>query len=203
MNQERYFSGPGVTPCAFAAVFAVAFTFTACLPVEETVSQDDYDALVLLSAASNVTNASAQLELNGVWASFTGNGTNEDTLRHISATNRGGLVAGVSQTDSGSFGGFSSCSFIVAFNNDANFMITRNPPFNGGCFAGDTNKGRYFKEIWIDGPTAGSYWTCTVNGAASTATLDEAIAVVDNTDKSNPGTGGCGGFAWSRIELRG
>ena len=27
-----------------------------------------------------------------------------------------------------------------------------------------------------------------------------AVAVADNTTKTNPGTSGCGGFAWSRLE---
>lgn len=183
-----------------AVALAVALTLNACT-AEETVSKDDFDALALLSVASSVntaaSNARAQLELNGQYKGFTGNGTTSSSSRTISATNIGGTVSGTSVSDGT---GFSVCSWIVAFDNDTNVMITQNPPRNGACFAGDTNKGKFFKEVWINGPTAGSYYTCTVNGAAAAATLSAALAVEDTANRTSPGTGGCGGFAWSRIE---
>ncbi|MEQ9364770.1 MAG: hypothetical protein RIF32_11020 [Leptospirales bacterium] len=182
------------------ALSLTALVFSACA-AEDTVSQDDFDALALLSAASGVSNAAARLELNGFWLSFTGNGTASNTIRTLSATSIGGVYSGVSQLDSGDFGGFSSCGFIRFFDNAADVMITQNPPLNGACFAGDTNKGKFFKEIWINGPTAGTYYTCSLN-TTGTTTIDEALAIADTTDKSNPGTSGCGSFAWSRIEPR-
>lgn len=46
-----------------------------------------------------------------------------------------------------------------------------------------------------------SYWTCTVN-ATGVATEALATSIVDTTIKTNPGSSGCAGFSWSRIEKR-
>ena len=180
----------------FGLFLLVSFAAISCT-TEETVSQDDYDNLALLTAATAASHQLSAHELNGYWKSFIGNGTTFNTLRTFSAHLQGnGNVLGISTLDGS---GFSSCSFIVAFDNNANTMITQNPPFNGACFAGDTNKGRYFKEIWIDGPTAGSYWTCTLN-STGVDSIAAAQAIVDNTTKTDPGTTGCNGFSWSRLE---
>ncbi len=137
--------------------------------------------------------------LNGQWDSFTGNGTTKDTIQTINAKQG---VKGVLLTDSSGFGGYSSCSIIYEFSNTNGIYIAQNPENNGGCFSGDTNKGKYFKTVFFKNTEkSNSYWTCTIN-FPGVATQSDATAIVDTTIKTNPGTTGCGSSSWSRIEKR-
>jgi hypothetical protein len=150
--------------------------------------------------AANATISSlnnSQFILNGTWNSFTGNGTTSNTIVTISAKSGSN---GVILNDSSGFGGFSTCSIVTTFDNSSGYYISQNPENNGACFTGDTNKGKFFKTVFfVEGS---KYWTCTVNGTAAASSQAAAIAVVDNTTKTSPGTGGCGGFSWSRLEKK-
>ncbi len=177
-----------------AAALAVALTLSACT-AEDTVSQSDYDDLLLLSAASAVNTADAQSELNGRYLGFTGNATTGANLQTISALRSGNIYSGVLLTDGT---GFSSCSSIVYFDNATNTMITQNPILNGACFAGDANASKFFKLVYLEAAAANTYFYCTIFSPQDT--VDAALALEDTTDRTNPGASGCGAFAWSRIE---
>ena len=173
------------------------FFFYAC----SKESEDDNTGLILalvqtqnLNAANASLNAerNSQFILNGSWNSFTGNATTGGSILTISAKQG---ANGTILTDGT---GFSSCAIINQFDNNAGYYIAQNPENNGGCFSGDTNKGRYFKTIFFQ--DGSRYWTCTIFSAQTS--IAAAVAVVDNTTKTSPGTSGCGGFAWSRIERR-
>jgi hypothetical protein len=137
--------------------------------------------------------------LNGRWNSFTGNSTTGNTIQTFSArANDIGLML----TDSTDFGGYSSCSILNEFDNGNGSYIFQNPENNGACFAGDTNKGKYFKTVFFKNTEKdNSYWYCTLN-FPGVATLELARAVSDTSTKTSPGTSGCGSSAWSRLDKR-
>jgi hypothetical protein len=185
------------------AVSIVAITITAC---QESKSDDSGKNLGFVAALVQTQNLNAantslanernsQFILNGSWNTFTGNGTTSSTIVTISAKSSSN---GVILNDSSAFGGFSSCSIVSLFDNTAGTYISQNPENNGACFAGDTNKGRFFKTIFFAEGT--KYWTCTIFTPVATAAA--ANAIVDNTIRTNPGVSGCGNFAWSRLERR-
>lgn len=184
-------------------VYYLLLSITACQGTIPTSSANEKNLNLLAAiiqtknledANNTIANMNAsQLILNGTWNSFTGNGTTLDTIVTISAKQgSNGLIL----TDSSSFGGFSSCGIIVRFNNSSGYYIAQNPENNGACFTGDGNKGKYFKTVFADN---GKYWTCSVN-AVGVSTIAEAVAISDTTNKTSPGTSGCSGFSWSRLE---
>jgi hypothetical protein len=133
--------------------------------------------------------------LNGTWNSFTGNATSSTTITTIKAKSG---KDGIKLDDDT---GYSSCSIIKTFDNKAGFWIGQNPENNGACFDGDGFKGKFFKTVFFKNTEKeNSYWFCTIFEPKNTA--NEALNVTDNTNRSNPGTTGCGGFSWSRLERR-
>jgi hypothetical protein len=171
--------------------------FVSCTKEEKT---DNTGLVLALVQTQNLNSANASLNaernsqfiLNGSWNSFTGNATTGASIVTVNAKQGSN---GVFLTDGT---GFSSCAIINQFDNNSGFYIAQNPENNGGCFSGDTNRGRYFKTIFFQ--DGARYWTCTIFSAQTT--LAAALAVVDNTTRTSPGTTGCGGFAWSRLERR-
>lgn len=134
--------------------------------------------------------------LNGTWNAFTGNGTTSNTISTIKAKQGND---GIKLDDATTF---TSCSIIKYFDNAEGVWIAQNPENNGGCFAGDTNKGKFFKIVFFKNTEKeNSYWFCSLN-FPGTDSLEAALAVSDNSDRSNPGTAGCSGFSWSRIDRR-
>jgi hypothetical protein len=162
--------------------------------------KDNTGLILALVQTNNLNNVNASLNaernsqfiLNGSWNSFTGNQTTGASILTVSAKQGSN---GVFLTDGS---GFSSCAIINQFDNNSGFYIAQNPENNGGCFSGDGNKGRYFKTIFFQ--DGSRYWTCTIFNAQTS--IAAAVALADNTTKTNPGTSGCGGFSWSRIERR-
>ncbi len=177
---------------------------TACFDTGKVdQSEADTNLIVgLLAGQEQGKNAGISAEtskdfiLNGTWNSFTGNGTTSTTISTIKA--KQGLD-GIKLDDATTF---TSCSIIKRFDNSQGVWIAQNPENNGGCFSGDTNKGKYFKIVFFrNTEKANSYWFCSIN-FPGVNTIEEALNVTDNTNRTNPGTSGCSGFAWSRIDRR-
>ncbi|GBF43841.1 hypothetical protein LPTSP2_31440 [Leptospira ellinghausenii] len=174
-----------------------SFSFSFCQMEKQVPESESEKNLILGLVAGQVAESSKDFALNGVWNSFTGNGTTLDTLTTFSA--KFGLK-GVQLDDSSAFGGYSSCYIIIEFNNSEGSFITQNPENNGGCFAGDTNKGKYNKVFFFKNTAKeNSYWLCTVAFGKSYA---EAKAQTDTTTKTNPGSSGCGASAFSRYDRK-
>jgi hypothetical protein len=136
--------------------------------------------------------------LNGSWNSFTGNATTANTQTTINAryTAQGGVWL-----DDGN--GYSTCTLITTFDNNAGYVIVQNPQNNGACFTGDTNKGKYFKIVYFaDSSVSGRYWYCYLNATSAASSVAAAIAISDTSSRTNPGTSGCSGFSWSRLDKR-
>ncbi|MBL0263560.1 MAG: hypothetical protein IPQ05_06685 [Leptospiraceae bacterium] len=184
-----------------ATLCYVAILFTNC---QNTTSSDDSAknnallAAIVQTQSLNAANTTisnlnnSQFILNGTWNSFTGNATTGAAPITISAKQNSN---GVILTDGV---GYSSCYLIVQFDNSSGYYITQNPENNGGCFSPDTNKGKFLKTVFFAEGT--KYWTCTIYTPVATAAA--AVAVADNTTRTSPGTTGCGGFAWSRLEKK-
>lgn len=159
-------------------------------------SQADSNFIFGLLAGQNAE-AGKDFALNGVWNSFTGNGTTLDTITTITA--KAGQK-GIQLDDSTGFGGFNSCYIIIEFNNAEGSFITQNPENNGACFTGDTNKGKFNKVFFFKNTNKeNSYWSCTV---AFGKTLAEAQAQTDTSTRTNPGSAGCGTSAFSRYDRK-
>ncbi|MCZ8342584.1 MAG: hypothetical protein O9301_06100 [Leptospira sp.] len=179
----------------FTIILALGFSlFVGCnQPNQVDSSKADSNFVFGLLAGQN-SEAGKDFALNGVWNSFTGNATTVNTITTFSAkAGRQGV-----QLDDNT--GFSSCYLLIEFNNSEGSFITQNPQNNGACFAGDTNKGKYNKIFYFKNPDKeNSFWYCTV---AFGKTLDEARAQVDTSTKSSPGTAGCSGFSFSRLDRK-
>ncbi|MCG9873589.1 MAG: hypothetical protein MH321_02255 [Leptospiraceae bacterium] len=179
---------------------ACSLVFTFCNnPNQVDQSKSDQNLLVGL-LAGQAQEANKDFVLNGQWNEFTGNGTSSTTI--LTVAGKSGSK-GVLLSDSSGFGGFSSCSILEKFENNSGFYITSNPINNGACFAGDTNKGKFFKVVFFKNlEKVNSYWYCNLNATTSKSSIEDAVAVVDNSVRTNPGSSGCGSFSWSRIEKR-
>lgn len=180
----------------------VLFFLSVCQPsgrVEESKANENLLAgLAIGQYLGQNSEANKEFVLNGQWDSFTGNGTTKDTILTIAA--KFGSI-GITLTDATTY---SSCGIIHSFDNSTGYYISQNPPNNGICPNGipDASKGKYFKNVFFKNPEkTNSYWTCTVN-ATGVATEALATSIVDTTIKTNPGSSGCAGFSWSRIEKR-
>ncbi|EMY77324.1 hypothetical protein LEP1GSC060_3096 [Leptospira weilii serovar Ranarum str. ICFT] len=179
-----------------AATFLI-FGMVNCSGAEKDESDSTMNLLVGLISGKNMESANDFI-LNGKWNSFTGNGTTVDTTITIQAKIG---QSGLELTDSSSFGGYSSCFNIVEFNNEQGYYISQNPENNGACFQGDNSKGKYNKIFFFKNTTKeNSYWSCSV--AFSLSTLEAARAQTDTSVKTNPGTGGCGVGAFTRLEKK-
>ncbi|MCU0823878.1 MAG: hypothetical protein MUF77_04485 [Leptospira sp.] len=176
-------------------ILALGFSlFIGCnQPNQVDSSKADSNFVFGLLAGQN-SEAGKDFVLNGVWNSFTGNGT---TLGNLTTFSAKAGQKGIQLDDST---GFSSCYIIIEFNNTEGSLITQNPENNGACFAGDTNKGKYNKVFFFRNTAKeNSYWSCTV---AFGKTLEEAKAQTDTSNRTNPGTAGCGGFSFTRLERK-
>ncbi len=154
--------------------------------------KSNLQALVVGQQQTITSDAASLFSLNGSYSSFTGDATTSTTTTTIIA--KTGLT-GIWLDDSTTF---SSCYLIVEFS--ANIIYTQNPSSNGACFAGDTNKGKFNKIVYVANPAkANSYYYCTT--AFGKASLAEAKADATAADATKISTG-CGGFAWSRIDKK-
>lgn len=179
-------------------ILALGFSlFIGCnQPNQVDSSKADSNFVFGLLAGQN-SEAGKDFVLNGVWNSFTGNGTTLDTITTFNAKLG---QKGLQLDDSRGFGGYSSCYIIIEFNNSEGSFITQNPENNGACFTGDTNKGKYNKVFFFRNTAKeNSYWSCTV---AFGKTLEEAKAQTDTSNRTNPGTAGCGASAFSRYDRK-
>jgi hypothetical protein len=80
---------------------------------------------------------------------------------------------------------------IVEYDNRKNFAITQNPEDD------DWNPSKYNKIVWTD-VEDGSFYYCWVDFALDTA--EEARNTTETADASDPESGGCGGFSWTRLK---
>ena len=80
---------------------------------------------------------------------------------------------------------------LISFDNDANWAVTQ------AAADDEWNPSQFSKTVWTEPAADGSFWTCTV--AFGLATEDEALAAADTSDASDPATGGCSDFAWTRM----
>ena len=81
---------------------------------------------------------------------------------------------------------------LFRHNNDANWAVYRlpdNDPFNPGT---------YSKVVWTEPEAAdGAFWACIV--AFGLPTGEAAVLNETAYDHSDPASGGCGGFPWTRL----
>jgi hypothetical protein len=84
----------------------------------------------------------------------------------------------------------SSSYTIVSYNNDINTIIAQNGTDN------QFNPNKFSKFNYTDRSADGKFYHCTV--AYNAASLEAVISVAD-ADSSNPGTSGCGSFAWTQM----
>lgn len=176
-------------------LIGLLFSFSFC-QMEKQVSESEANQNLLVGLlAGSAIESNKDFALNGIWNSFTGNGTALDTLTTFSAKfGQKGL-----QLDDSSLG-YSSCYIIIEFNNSEGSFITQNPENNGACFPGDTSKGKYNKVFYFrNTEKENSFWLCTV---AFGVTYEVAKAQTDTSDRSNPGSGGCGVSSFSRYDRK-
>jgi hypothetical protein len=81
---------------------------------------------------------------------------------------------------------------VISYDNDENFAVTQQP-------ADDMfNPSKFSKVVWTE-PAEGRFYYCTVDFGLATAA--EAEASTKTADASDPATGGCSGFSWTRLAL--
>jgi len=194
--QNVQLSKPNIKRLIATISFLMLFSF--CNQSNQ-VDQSKADQNLLVGLlAGQAQEANKDFTLNGQWDSFTGNGTTKDTIQTFNA--KAGVV-GIYLTDATTY---SSCGLIHSFDNNSGYYINQNPPNNGICPNGftDASKGKYFKTVFFKNTAkSNSYWTCTINSTGKN-TLEEALALPDTSVRTNPGSSGCAGFSWSRIEKR-
>lgn len=79
---------------------------------------------------------------------------------------------------------------VTKWDNGKRYAIAQNP-------ADDKyNPSKFSKLVWTL-PKAGTFYYCTVDFGLATAALAEATT--RTADDSDPGKGGCGGFAWTAL----
>lgn len=87
---------------------------------------------------------------------------------------------------------------IASFDNEANALVSQTS--TGASY----NPGKFNKIVWTE-PSTDSFYYCFVDFGLDTAAAAEASTAT--ADATNPETGGCGGFAWTRLrrasEIRG
>lgn len=79
---------------------------------------------------------------------------------------------------------------IHKYDNDANWAVTQN------AADAEYSPSKFNYVVWTE-TVDGSFWTCTV--AFDIETLEEATAVENTSDDSDPGTAGCGDFPWTQM----
>lgn len=87
---------------------------------------------------------------------------------------------------------------IRAFDNEQNFLITQNPSDS------EFNPNLFNRIVWTE-PQGDQFYYCFVDFGLDT--LDDALSSDASADATDPETGGCGGFSWTRLreatEIRG
>jgi hypothetical protein len=80
---------------------------------------------------------------------------------------------------------------ILEYDNAENYAITQNPAdFEWG-------PNLFNKSVWTE-IQDGSFYYCLVDFSRDTA--DEARNTTNTADASDPESGGCGGFEWTRLD---
>ena len=79
---------------------------------------------------------------------------------------------------------------VQMFDNAANVAFTQNP------VDAQYDPSKFSKLVWTE-PTAGSFYYCTVDFGLDS--LAAAQASTKTADSSQPDTGGCGGFSWTKL----
>jgi hypothetical protein len=79
---------------------------------------------------------------------------------------------------------------IVKFDNDANVAITQNAD------DAEFSPGKFNRIVWTE-PAGGSFYYCWVAFALDSE--QEAFDSDATADDSDPETGGCGGFPWTKL----
>ena len=110
-------------------------------------------------------------------------------------TGGGGIeIAGTWTDDYGYVTDVSDQSFgpatVIAFDNAANWVITQNPSDD------EYFPDKFSKTVWTE-PADQSFWVCTVAYGLDTA--ENARTTTETADSTDPATGGCGGFPWTRF----
>jgi len=80
---------------------------------------------------------------------------------------------------------------IDSFDNEANIAITQNIADENYTSAG------FNKIVWIEPDADGVFYYCTVDYELESA--EAAAASEETADTSDPETGGCGGFPWTKL----
>jgi hypothetical protein len=97
---------------------------------------------------------------------------------------------GIESIDSDAFTGYGT-SAITEYDNQDNSMITQNPPDASWA------PSKFNKIVWTE-LEGGTFYYCTV--AFSLDTAEAARSSTATADDSDPESGGCGGFSWTRLE---
>jgi hypothetical protein len=80
---------------------------------------------------------------------------------------------------------------LIEFDNEAKYAILQNPP------DAEWNPDAYSRVVWTE-PEDGSFFYCTV--AFGLETLEEARESTATADATDPESGGCGDFEWTRLD---
>lgn len=96
---------------------------------------------------------------------------------------------GTETIDDTSWTSFTTVS-IIEFDNATNVAITQNPPDD------EFNPDAFSRVVWTE-PEADGFWYCIADFGL--ATVEDARASTAMADDTDPATGGCGGFAWTRL----
>ncbi len=80
---------------------------------------------------------------------------------------------------------------VVEFDNDENFAITQN------AADAEFDAEKFNKEVWTEPDGDGVFYHCTVDYSLDTA--EEARTTSETADDTDPESGGCGDFAWTKL----
>jgi hypothetical protein len=80
---------------------------------------------------------------------------------------------------------------LAQFDNDDNWAITQMPADD------EWNPSKFSQVVWTE-TTQEAFWTCTV--AYGLESVEEAVNAESITDDFDPASGGCRGFAWTRMQ---
>jgi hypothetical protein len=151
---------------------------------------------------------SLSFELNGNYLSYSGSSTSTTTNTYISAV-KGKTGLWLDDTGNGdttftNVSEFSNCYLIETWNATSKYLITRNPPNNGSCYADNTgyiygfgsNSNNTYNKIYWSYSGSNIYY-CTTAFGKTTLALAESDTTAPDSSKYD--TTGCGGFAWSRL----
>jgi hypothetical protein len=83
---------------------------------------------------------------------------------------------------------------IRQYDNEANWAVVQNSAEN------EWNPEKFSYVVWTEAVDDGSWWMCAV--AFGLDTIEEALAVENTSDDSDPANSGCGDFAWTQMTPR-